>query len=359
MISRDPGFIVFALPRSRTAWLSRFLSYGEWHCGHDELRRMRTLDDVKAWFSQPFTGTVETAGAPWWRLLPRYAPGARIVVVRRSVEDVADSLLRIDGVGFDRERLERSMRKLDRKLDQLTARVPGVLSVDYADLENEETCSKVFAHCLGFKPPNGHWAAWSPVNVQVDFRALVRYADAYGPAMERLANSAKQQILAEMSARKPKDVEGVEFQTESFDAWVEGAAHLFKEHCVTVGETPDQWKTKNIPLMRLLDQSGALQITTARSNGRMFGYLMTIISPSLVYPGCLSGTNTTFFASPEFPGLGMKIQRASLQSLKKRGITEVFYEAGARGSGPRLGTMYRRLGAVEHGQVFRLELERA
>ncbi len=27
-------FVVFGLPRSRTAWLSRFLTYGDWVCGH-------------------------------------------------------------------------------------------------------------------------------------------------------------------------------------------------------------------------------------------------------------------------------------------------------------------------------------
>ena len=320
---------------------------------------MRTLDDVTAWSSQPHTGTVETAGAPWWRLLGRYAPGARIAVVRRPVKDVVNSLSRIDGVTFDRERLERTMWKLDRKLDQLTARVPDVLSVNFADLEDEQTCARVFEHCTGLPHDHGHWAALDPVNVQIDFRALVRYADAYGGALERLANSAKQQILAGMSARKPKETEGVTFQTESFDAWVDGGKALFQEHCITVGEAPGQWRTKNIPLMRHLYDAGALQIMTARSNGRMFGYLMTIIAPSLVHPGCLSGSNTTFFASPEFPGLGMKIQRAAIQSLKERGISEVFFEAGSRGSGPRLGAMYRRLGAVDHGQAFRLELAEA
>ena len=32
-------FIVFAMPRSRSYWLSRFLSYEGWHCGHEEALR--------------------------------------------------------------------------------------------------------------------------------------------------------------------------------------------------------------------------------------------------------------------------------------------------------------------------------
>lgn len=36
-------FVVFSMPRSRSAWLARFLSYGDWHCGHDEIRHFRSL----------------------------------------------------------------------------------------------------------------------------------------------------------------------------------------------------------------------------------------------------------------------------------------------------------------------------
>ena len=66
---------------------------------------MRMLSDVQAWLSQDAVGTAETAGAPWWRLLPRYRPDARVVVVRRPVREVVDSLMRIEMHGtlaFDR-----------------------------------------------------------------------------------------------------------------------------------------------------------------------------------------------------------------------------------------------------------------
>jgi hypothetical protein len=52
----------------------------------------------------------------------------------------------------------------------------------------------------------------------------------------------------------------------------------------------------------------------------------------------------------------MKLQRASLAALRERGVDEVVMRAGHRGSGPRLGTIYRRLGAEEFGNLYRLEL---
>ena len=358
MDMNDP-FIIFSLPRSRSTWLARFLSYGPWKCGHDELRHMRTLDDVKTWFTQPFIGTSETAGAPWWRLLPRYAPAARVVVVRRPVGDVVDSLMRLNGVSFDREILTRNMTWHDHKLGQIAKRVPGAISVDYADLEREKVCANVFEHCTDLPHDPSWWAFLSPMNLQTDMVEMVRYATAYEGALNRLGNSAKQQILCSMRGKRPIPCDGMTFQSETIDEWIDDARELFAEHCVTVGENPDQWLLKNWPLMRQLHEIGAMQIMTARLNGRMFGYLMTVLSPSLAYRDMLSGSNTTFFASPEFPGLGMKLQRAAIQSLKEKGVGEVFFEAGQRGDGPRLGSLYKRLGAVPHGEVFRMSLEGA
>jgi hypothetical protein len=123
-----------------------------------------------------------------------------------------------------------------------------------------------------------------------------------------------------------------------------------------VNEDPDNWKGKNLTLMQDLDDIGAMQIMTARCNGKIFGYLMTLLSPSLTSENVNAATNTTFYASPDVPGLGMKLQRAALKALKDRGVHEVFFEAGKRGSGPRLSVLYERLGAQEHGTAYRLQL---
>jgi len=351
-----PPFVVLSLPRSRSAWLSDFLTYGDWVCGHEELRHMRSLDDVAAWFSQPNIGTAETAGAPWWRLLDRFAPGARILVVRRPVSEVVDSLLRIPGIAFDRDVIEPLMQKLDRKLDQVVARMPNVLEVGFHDLNDEATCAAVFEHCLPYPHDHDHWAQTAQTNIQINMPALMRYFQAYQPALDKLAAIAKHQTLAAMALREPVEPDGITFQTETFDAWLAGAEKLFDDHLVTVGETPGNWQNKNIDLMRRIHDADAMQIMTARCNGRMFGYLMTLVAPSLVAQDLTTATHTTFYAAPEFPGLGLKLQRAALKALKDRGVNEVFFEAGQRGSGPRLSVLYKRLGALDHGQVYRMQL---
>lgn len=349
-------FVVLSLPRSRSAWLSRFLTYGDWVCGHEELRHVRTMDDVRTWFDQPCIGTAETAAAPWWRLLERVASGARIVVVRRPISEVADSLCRVKGVEFRRDQLERTLGLLDRKLGQIEKRVPGVLSVAYHDLAREAVCAAVFEHCLPYRHDHDHWARLDQTNVQINLPALFRYYAAYQPALEKLAKVAKAQTIAAMRPAKPRTPDGLTFQIEDFETWRSSGRPLFEEHCMLVGEVPDEWERKNIPLMRYLDDGGALQIMTARSNGRMFGYLVTVLSPSLADPDLITGTNTTFYASPQFPGLGLKLQRAAIEALKARGVGKMIGQAGIRGSGERIGSLYRRLGAESEGQVFSLDL---
>lgn len=349
-------FLVLGLPRSRTAWLSRFLSYGDWKCGHDELRHARSLDDASTWFSQPCIGSVETAAAPWWRLLDHVAPGARVAVVRRPVSEVVDSIMRVMGDAMDRAALTTAMAYLDRKLDQIEARLPDVLSVNFHDLGDERVCALLFEHCLPLRHDHAHWAALADENIQIDLPAMMRYAQAYRPALDKLAATATHRVRVGLTATEPVAPDGITFQVDTFDAWERDAPPLFENHCVLVGEPPENWKTKNIPLMRKIYDLDAMQIMTARSNGRMFGYLMTLITPSLVNEERVSATHTTFYADPSFPGLGMKLQRAALAELKARGVDDVVFEAGHRGSGPRLGVLYKRLGAQDHGQVYRLQL---
>jgi hypothetical protein len=350
-----PPFVIFALPRSRTFWLSRYLSYAEWHCGHDELRHARALDDIRSWFGQPCTGTIETLAAPWWRLAQTLSPKLRIIVVRRPVADVVQSLAR---QGFDPVMMTPLMTRLDRKLDQIAARVADVFSVSFDDLASEDTVARLFEHCLPYRHDPEWYALMAPRNLQISLPPLIRYMRACQPQMAKLAKIAKAHCLADLRIA-PRDFDGVTIQEETFDDVLRDGKHLFEAHCMAVGEAPDAWLGKNIPLMRQLETMGALFFTTARSNGRLFGYLQTAISPSLESPEERSAINLLFFTDGTIPGLGLKLQRASVASLKARGVDELFLRAGVRGAGPRLDVLYRRMGAEDFGQMYRLNLKDA
>lgn len=354
-MSEHPPFVVFALPRSRTRWLAAFLTYADWNCGHDELRHVRSLDDVKSWLAQPMTGTVETAAAPYWRLLNLYRPDARVVTIRRPVEEVMASFART-GIDIDLVALRRAMVHQDRKLDQIEHRVPGTRSFAFKDLSVQETCADIFTHLLPYPHDVAWWDAHDQDNIQIDLKALLRYVIAYKPQLEKVAKQAMHRMLSAMS-RRAAHIEGVTFQQEPVDVVYTEGVPLFKEHLIQTDQAPDAYLDKNVPVLRKLEELGALQVMAARSNGRLFGYLVSVIGPSLDDVHKLQAWHTIFFASPLIKNLGMNLQRAAAEALRARGISEVQMRTGVRGLGPRLATFYRRLGAEEMGSLYRLSLE--
>lgn len=349
------SFLVLALPRSRTAWLSQFLSYDGWHCGHDQLRYMRSLEDAKAWLSQPMTGSCETAAAPFWRIIAKLAPGIPVLTVRRPVPDVVGSLLRA-GLDADPAVLTRRMLYIDRKIDQLEGRLPNVVKVSFDDLATAEGCAKAFGHCLGRPLDTDWWDALSGQNIQVDLAPIARYARAHRGALQALAARAKESMLREIAMRR---FEGGQVCVEegTIETLAAEGAEMMQRHCVDVGESPDGWISKNIGLMDSLNRNGHFQVMIGRCNGKIFGYLGSLVGPSLEAPGRLVAEHRMFYAAREVPGLGMKLLRAAASRLKEKGVTEIFMRAGVRGEGPRLGVLYRRLGAHEFGQAYRLKLE--
>jgi hypothetical protein len=361
-------FVILALPRSRTAWLANFLSYDRYTCGHEELRHMRSLDDARMWLSQNYTGSAETAAAPWWRLIRHYRPDIRILIVRRAVPEVVNSLMTLNMQGvcaFDHTILTRNMHKLDRYLDRIEAAMPAnVLSVRFSDLANRETCRQVFEHCLPYRFDVDWWADHAARNLQASMPALMRYYLTHKATLDAAARNSRRKMRIVLGARRSLPVvadDGVAIGQENFETmWRDGGA-LFTEHCIAVGEAPDQWTRKNLPLLRKMDDEGVVQWITARQNGRMLGYLVSVIGPSLEAVDLLTATQTLFFGTSDAAGfrIGQRLQSAAIEAAEARHVGEVYMRAGVRGQGARLGIMYRRMGAEPFGELYKLTLKAA
>lgn len=349
-------FIVLALPRSMTAWLARALSYGDWHCGHDEALHLRAYEDITSWLSQPCTGTVETAAAPFWRTAITACPGIRIVTIRRPVEEVVDSLLRT-GACTDREAVTKAMMALDAKLDQIEHRVPGVLSVTYEDLKTEDGFRRVFEFCLPYQHDHGWWEMLAPVNIQINLPHQFRRYQAHKPQIDRLAAILHRRTLVDLDARPLREPDEFVVRVEPFEDAYRDCKGILSMHRMDVGEHPYTFEDKNIDLMRALDAAGSLQTVTVRSNGRMVGYLMTVIGPSLEDPQERVATHTALYADPDYPGAGRTLQRAAKAALVEAGVEELVLRAGTRADGPRLEALYRRMGAEDHGRLYKLRLK--
>lgn len=356
MTDVPPPFVVFALPRSRTFWLSKVLSVSPWDCGHEQIRYLRGLEDIKSWLASPYTGTVETAGASWWRTLRDLRPDARVATIRRAPGQVLDSLLRT-GLPFNPEILYQQLLRQDTKLDQLESRWPGIMRMDWEALSNPDALEELVEHLCGYQPQREWLNGWMGVNAQVPLGPLLRYCHMNSTQLSKLAGQIKLRTIASMSRDKGPRLSELVIAEEPFsETFLRDATKLFEEHCCQVGEAPDNWKNKNIDLGHHLESIEALSVVTARSNNRMFGYLLTVIGPAMDHRKAPVGIQTLFYSSPLVRGCGVAMQRFARDTLAKRGVGEIIIRSGPRGRGPGLAAVARRLGAQPWGELFRLDL---
>lgn len=362
-----PPFLILALPRSRTFWLSKFLTYGEWTCAHDEAIRARGINDIRSWLSLPFTGSAETAAAPFWRLALDIRPDLKIVTIRRRPEESIDSLLRT-GIPFDRAALERVVFKTNRRLDEIESNVSEVLSIPFESLAEERVCAGLFEHCLGLPHDHARWEQFDRVNLQVNLAAELRYIRAHGSQLRQVQGMCIRrikEILRPVRMGEP-DSTGITIQEEPFDRAWQDAQAIMPENCARTGHTPDAWRQWNVPLIRQMDEQGAVMFMTARCNGRVVGYLGTVLSNSFMKTGDIWATQLGVFVSADAGNhnLGLKlIQESAERAIKRKGASHVFMRAGLNGDGPRLDVLFRRVGAKDNGRLYVVEktemLERA
>src|ERR1700744_2255694 len=170
-------FLIYALPRSRTAWLSMFLTYRDWTCLHEVAIQMRDPVEISRLFRDPRIGSAETAAAPGWQIIEHYCPGLKRVVIRRPIDDVVASVIAADVADiaiYDEIKLRRIMEREARDLTRISA-LSGTLTVDFADLATEDGCAAVFEHCLPYKFDRAWFEQWRYRNIQVDIKAVLRY----------------------------------------------------------------------------------------------------------------------------------------------------------------------------------------
>lgn len=170
MPSRDrfAPFIIFALPRSRTAWLSRFLTHSGWVCRHDLVATIAKFDEIKRILESDKTGVADTGMSLGWPVIRRLFPKARFVTVRRSLEEVERSLHHcgVDPIWADLLRMDKRLDEIDRQ--------PGTMSFDYHELDRPAQIERLFTHCLGVPWDQAWWEDMRDLNIQIDMRERFR-----------------------------------------------------------------------------------------------------------------------------------------------------------------------------------------
>jgi len=146
----------------------------------------------------PFTGSADTAVAPHWRTLIKLRPDVKIVTIRRPVEESIASFNRLP-FNWDQEFLKRRIGSIDRKLDQIKARVADVLEVQFHDLVREDVCASIFERCLGVPHDSARWNRLQGMNIQCDMRHISSYVTAHSAQIRKFSDHVRQDAINDLN----------------------------------------------------------------------------------------------------------------------------------------------------------------
>jgi len=139
-------FVVFCLPRSRSAWVANFLSYDGGLCLHEPLLGCRSLDDLDdkmAATGVEFVGCADTAIMAFTeQVIDRY-PTARFVALLRQPDGFAAQARKM---GCSEQHICDMLERFQEAVEVLSAFGEQTLLVRSKDLGLAHVCDLLWRH---------------------------------------------------------------------------------------------------------------------------------------------------------------------------------------------------------------------
>jgi hypothetical protein len=173
------AFIIYCLPRSRSAWMAHFLNYPFARplqpVAHDVATLCRSVEGfVHAYKEEGMWGSVEIGGIIAWQLIHKELPDLKVVVVRRPLQEVYDSIV-MQGCQGNLTYLA----ELNAMLDLIGAQ-KGVYTINSSDLDAPVTGKWLFEYCLELEFDFDWWYSLSQLNIQVKLDEVAAISDELG-----------------------------------------------------------------------------------------------------------------------------------------------------------------------------------
>lgn len=340
------SFVVFAMPRSRTAWLSQWLSRASGGVvGHDTAIWCDTTDQWLDAIWRGLAGTVETGAAEAWPILRRAMPACRIVVISRPLDEVEHALCR---AGFPAP--PDVLRARATALRDLSEQ-PGVVTIPYAELDEPSNAVALHEHCLGARMYEPLWQHMLGVRVTVDRERRLGALAERAPAIAALKAERDERL----ACWRPWICIG----EEPWHAVADAVVGLAKtHHAEAAREGPYQ---PNRALLDAWASQGMLRVFTARVDSEMAGYCMwspEVNAEAMVPPTMVQGP---YYVCPQYAQhrLGARLLEVSRKALAWQGIRRLRLHHTMWGRGVKAGALYQRMGATEYQREYLLEIGNA
>lgn len=140
---KSKPFFITGLPRSRTAWLSAFMSNGRNICYHEPIYKMRDIEDIKQFYDCEYYNHVGVSDSGLGFFVDWILDniGAKTVIVDRDINEVEASLKQLGLPASDY--LEQLYKKL-----QSVRNHPLVLWIPFEALSEKRVVQKIYWHLM-------------------------------------------------------------------------------------------------------------------------------------------------------------------------------------------------------------------
>lgn len=165
--------IIIGMPRTRSAWLSAFLSTPARPFLHEPSVLWKGLPDLRTFLENPRAAACDTGLTLFWQDIFAWRPDVTMIVIQRPEQAVFASLIDA-GIPLPRDILRR-LRVLWNATSEASMRAK--FSADFDELRNPFSLRNLYRTAIGAECPEGWLGHWQDLNVQANWRARFQAAD--------------------------------------------------------------------------------------------------------------------------------------------------------------------------------------
>jgi L-amino acid N-acyltransferase YncA len=144
----------------------------------------------------------------------------------------------------------------------------------------------------------------------------------------------------------------ITYALEPWATYYRDCQPLWPEHYDEIAVQKDRMPMRpDVAAYQALDTAGRLQIVVARDDGRMIGYVLSVIRPHLHYADVLTGYEDAYFLSKPYRKgmIGVKLLREAVRHMQAVGVHKAFFMTKVALD---MGPIFERMGFTKTDVVY-------
>jgi L-amino acid N-acyltransferase YncA len=144
----------------------------------------------------------------------------------------------------------------------------------------------------------------------------------------------------------------ITYTLEAWETYYRDCKNLWPEHYDEIAADKDRMPMRpDVATYRKLEAMGCLQIVVARDDGRMIGYVLSVIRPHMHYADVLCGYEDAYFLTKAHRRgmVGVKLLREAVEQMRRVGVRRVFFMTKVAHD---MSLIFERMGFIRTDVVY-------